>query len=162
MSAVRQPQSNPWRAVIVKLYNTTYTLDPYSDRLNSLGYDLVNTTSYANTLKAARELRAALIIVHDDPNSGIDAIKWIEMQHMDPSPALPMMPTIVVCDLGRLATLRIEEIPDRVIVLQNRADTLNQLARTVKRILHVWELDQSEASEPLQKNSPGVAPSARV
>ncbi len=162
MGAVRQPQSNPRRTVIVKLYNTTYTLDPYSDRLDSLGYELINTTSYANTLKAAREFKAALIIVHDDPNAGIDAIKWIEMQHMDPLPALPMVPIIIVCDLSRLATLRFEEIVDRVIVLQNRADTLNQLARTVKRVLHVWELDQPESADPQPATPPAAAQSARV
>jgi hypothetical protein len=145
MSAIRLPQPSDWRPLIVKLYHTTYTLDPFADRLFSHGYDVTNTNNYSGTLKAARESHPALIIVHDDLAGGVDAAVWVGMQHSDRDARLAMMPLIILADGARLPILRAEAQPDRVILLQNRADTLNQLTRTVKRTLRVWELDQPPA-----------------
>ena len=142
MSAIRVPQPSAFRAVIIKLYHNNYTLDPYSDRLYSHDYDVINTTNYANTLKAAHEYKPGLIIVHDDPAASVDALEWLRMQHMDRDARLAMVPLIILANPPRLPALHREEQPDRVIVLQNRADTLNHLTRTVKRVLHVWEMDR--------------------
>lgn len=143
MSAVLVAQQDALRTIIIQLYNNTYALDPYGDRLHSQGYDVINTTNYANALKAAHEFNPALIVVHDDPDKGVDAVHWIEMQHTDRVAALAMTPMIILADASRLTTLRAQELPDRIIVLQRRSETLNQLARTVKRVLRVWGLDSS-------------------
>lgn len=142
MSALRLPNPGFWRPLIIKLYKTSYSLDPYADRLYSHGYEVINTNTYSSTLKSARESRPALIVVHDDPDNGIDALDWLAMQHFDAASALSMTPLIVLADTARLPILGGERQADRVIILQNRADTLNQLTRTVKRTLRVWGLDQ--------------------
>jgi len=142
MSAIRLPQPSDWRPLIVKLYHTGYSLDPFADRLFSHGYDVINTSDYNGTLKAAHETPPALFIVHDDLANGVDALRWLELQHMDRDTRLAMTPLVILTDGARLPTLRPDAQPDRVILLQNRADTLNQLTRTVKRTLRVWELDQ--------------------
>ena len=82
--------------------------------------------------------------------AGVDAIRWIELQHNDPSPILAMTPLIIMTDYSRLSILRYEEMPDRIMLLQNRADTLNHLTRSVKRILRAWGLDQA----PMQAEVP--------
>ncbi len=64
------------------------------------------------------------------------------MQHMDSNPQLAMIPILILADASRVPELRIEELSDRVVVLQRRADTLNQLTRMVRQLLHVWQLDQ--------------------
>jgi hypothetical protein len=131
-----------WRPLILKLYHTHYSLDPYADRLYSHGYDVVNTLNYLSTLKAAREFHPAMIIVHDTPAEDVDALEWIGCQHGDHDPHLAMIPLVILAEAARVPTLKIEALPDRIIILQNRADTLNQLTRTVKRTLRVWGLDQ--------------------
>lgn len=141
MSAIPLSYVETRHALIVKLFNNNYALDPYSDRLHSQGYEVINTTSYSAALEMAHEYSPALIIVQDDPASNVDAVRWIELQHMDRVSALAMTPIIILADAARVTFLRIEELPDRVIILQNRADTLNQLTRTVKRVLSVWGLD---------------------
>ncbi len=141
MSAVPLPKQDAWRTIIIQLYNNTYALDPYGDRLHSQGYDVINTTNYASALKAAHEFSPALIIVHDDPDKNVDSIHWIELQHTDRVATLAMTPMIILTDAARVPLLHGEELPDRIIVLQRRSETLNQLTRTVKRVLHVWGLD---------------------
>ncbi|GEM_PF-1217413 len=140
MSAIPMYRAQPWHAVIVKLYNNNYTLDAYSDRLHSQGYEVINTNNYTGALEMAREYHPALIVAQDDPAANIDAIRWLELQHSDHDPVLAMTPLIIVADAARMSVLRTEELPDRVIVLQNRADTLNQLTRTITRVLRVWGL----------------------
>jgi hypothetical protein len=56
-----------------------------------------------------------------------------------------MIPLIVVADSDRVPALRVQELPDRVVVLRNRADTLNQLTRTVQRLLRIWGFDTTRA-----------------
>jgi hypothetical protein len=141
-AAIRMPQPSDWRPLIVKLFHTGYSLDPFADRLFSHGYEVINASDYNAMLKTGREMHPALIIVHDDPANGIDALHWLEMQHKDSDARLAMIPLIILTDGARLPTLQAEAQPDRVIILQNRADTLNQLTRTVKRTLKIWELDQ--------------------
>ncbi len=116
MSAIplRKPQPDAERICILELCNTGNTLDLYSDRLSSLGYEVVSTTNYDEAVKLAHQCHPSLVVVYDDPATNIDAVRWIEMQHMD----------------------------SRVVVLQRRADTLNQLTRMVRQLLHVWQLDQ--------------------
>lgn len=129
------------RATILKLYNTTYSLDPYHDRLVSVGYDVIDATAYADALTLAHARQPDLIVVFDDPEAGIDALKWLELQHNDRASWMPVTPLMILADAARVPLLRLEELPDRVVVLQRRADTLNQLTRTVKTLLRVnrWE-----------------------
>ena len=145
-----QPQVSPQtalsRAVIVKLHHNLYALDLYSDRLHTQGYTVITADNYQNTLDAVHRYHPALIIVHDDPSSDVDAAHWLEMQHTDRVAALTMTPLIILADSERAAVLRVQELPDRVIVLRNRADTLNQLTRTVQRTLRVWGLDSATVS----------------
>ena len=82
-----------------------------------------------------------LVVVYDDPEGKIDAVHWLEMQHTDPLPRLAMTPLLVLADANRVPDLRKEELADRVVVLQRRADTLNQLTRAVKRLLNVWQVE---------------------
>ena len=144
MSAIplRNPQPDTAGLCILELCNTGNTLDLYSDRLSSLGYDVVTANSYANAQKMAHQCHPSLVLVYDDPTTNIDAIHWVEMQHMDNNAQLAMTPLLILADASRVPDLQVEELPDRVVVLQRRADTLNQLTRTVKRLLRVWGLDE--------------------
>ncbi len=140
MAAIPLRQEAP-KTCILKLYNADYTLDPYADRLMSQGYEVVNARSYDEALEAAHRCHPALIVVYDDPATDVDAVHWLEMQHMDREAWMAMTPLLILADASRVSLLRIEELPDRVVVLQRRADTLNQLTRAVKRLLRVWQLD---------------------
>jgi uncharacterized small protein (DUF1192 family) len=75
--------------------------------------------------------------VYDDPSTNIDAIEWLKVQH-NSSAKLAMTPLLVLAESNRLSLLKVEELPDRVVVLQRRSDTLNQLTRTVHKILRTW------------------------
>ncbi len=141
MSAIPMYRAEPRQTLILKLYRNPYSLDPYSDRLNSQGYEVLNASTYQVGLEMARESRPALIVAHDNPTDGIDALRWLELQHTDRVAALAMIPLIILADAARVPDLRREEQPDRVVVLQNRADTLNQLTRTIKHVLRVWGLE---------------------
>jgi DNA-binding response OmpR family regulator len=145
MSAIPLYRAAPRQTLIVKLYRNPYSLDPFSDRLNSQGYEVLNASTYQAGLELARKQRPALIVVHDDPVDGIDALRWIELQHTDQVAALAMIPLIILADATRVPLLRREEQPDRVMVLQNRADTLNQLTRTIKHVLRAWGIEGDSA-----------------
>ena len=51
------------------------------------------------------------------------------------------MDMLILADQERVPLLKTEELPDRVIVLPRRADTLNQLTRTVKRLIRLAQMD---------------------
>ncbi|MHB8624707.1 MAG: PleD family two-component system response regulator [Aggregatilineales bacterium] len=138
-------QSVTGKLIIVKLHHNQYALDLYADRLTAQGYDVITTSTYADALDAAHRYHPALIIVHDDPEAQVDAVRWLEIQHTDRVPALAMTPLIMLADSARVPFLRTQELPDRVIVLRNRADTLNQLTHTVQRVLRVWGLNLERA-----------------
>lgn len=140
MSAIPLRHEAP-RQTILKVYNAPYTLDPYHDRLESQGYTVLDGGSYEEALRLAHENRPALIMVYDDPESGIDAVRWLELQHNDRYGWMAMTPLLILADAARMPYLRQEELPDRVVVVQRRADTLNQLTHTVKYLLRVWGLD---------------------
>ena len=143
MSAIpiRQTQPVPKRPVILEIANTGNTLDVYGDRLASQGYEIVSAANYDDALKSAHQVEPVLILVYDDPTNNIDALRWLEIQHMDRKPRLAMVPLLILADSARVPYLHFEELPDRVVVLQRRSDTLNQLTRAVKRLLRIWELD---------------------
>jgi DNA-binding response OmpR family regulator len=122
---------------ILELYNASYALDPYHDRLASVGYDVINASSYAEALTLAQHRQPELIIVYDNPDGGIDALKWLEMQHTARLGWLAAVPLMILADASRAAELRPHELSDRVTVVLRRSDTLNQLSRTVKRLLNV-------------------------
>ena len=69
MSAIPLRQEAP-RQTILKVYNAPYTLDPYHDRLESQGYNVLDGGTYEEALRLAHEQRPALIMVYDDPESG--------------------------------------------------------------------------------------------
>jgi hypothetical protein len=140
MSVIPLRQDAP-RTCILELYNTDYTLNPYSDRLTSQGYEVVHASSYEDGIRLAHECNPALVVVHDDPNANVDAVRWLELQHYDPMAQLAITPLMILADAARVPSLKVEELPDRVVVIPRRADTLNQLARTVKRLLKVWQLE---------------------
>jgi hypothetical protein len=140
MSAIPLRQEAP-KTCILEVYNTDYTLNPYSDRLTSQGYEVVHASSYDEGIKQAHACHPALIVVHDDPNANIDAAHWLELQHYDRIGELAMTPLMILADSARVPALHVEEIPDRVVVIPRRADTLNQLARTVKHLLRTWQLE---------------------
>ncbi|MCC7449313.1 MAG: hypothetical protein IT324_17985 [Anaerolineae bacterium] len=140
MSAIPFRQEAP-KTCILELYNTDFTLDPFSDRLMSQGYEVVTTHNYEDALQAAHQCYPALVVVYDNPANNIDAVRWLEIQHRDRLPQLAMTPLLVLADATRVPELKIEELPDRVVILQRRSDTLNQLGRTVKRLLRVWQLE---------------------
>ena len=137
MSALpfRQQKPDANRIRILKLFNVPFTLDPYQDRLISQGYEVANTSSYQEALDYAHEYQPALIIVYDDSDSGIDALEWLCLQHTDRHSWMATTPLIILADVARVDTLKHEELPDRVIVLQRRADTLNHLTRIVNQLL---------------------------
>src|SRR5690349_16772550 len=140
MSAIPLRQEAP-KTCILEVYNKDYTLNPYSDRLTSQGYEVVHASDYEEGIKQAHACRPVLIVVHDDPNVNIDAIHWLELQHYDRDGRLAMTPLMILADAGRVPVLRGEELPDRVVVIPSRADTLNQMARTAKRLLNVWQIE---------------------
>ncbi|MEP7289018.1 MAG: hypothetical protein ABI947_24960 [Chloroflexota bacterium] len=143
MSAIplRLEQRGTEKISILELCNTSNTLDVYSDRLSSLGYEVISADNYTDAIKLARQYQPEMIVVYDDPATGIDAFKWIEMQHTDRLARLAVTPLLILADHSRIGQLRIEELADRVVVLQRRADTLNQLTRTVKRLLQIGRMD---------------------
>lgn len=126
---------------ILKLYNTPYALDPYRDRLTSQGYDVLDGSNYRESIALAHRHHPHLFLVYDDPESGIDALEWIALQHWDRFGWMATTPLLILADSSRLEALKTEELPDRVVVLQRRADTLNQLTRMVKYLLHANGLD---------------------
>ncbi len=140
MSAIPLRQEAP-KTCILKLYNADYTLDPYTDRLVSQGYDVVNVHNYAEAQEAAHRCYPSLIVVYDDPATDVDAVRWLEMQHTDRESWMAMTPLLILADAARMPALRVQELPDRVVVLQRRSDTLNHLTRAVKRLLRVWQLE---------------------
>jgi CheY-like chemotaxis protein len=137
MSALpfRQEKPDPNRTRILKLFNVPFTLDPYHDRLISQGYEVANTSTYAEALAYAHERQPALIIVYDETDSGIDALEWLRLQHTDRFSWMATTPLIILADAVRVDMLKHEELPERVIVLQRRADTLNHLTRIVNQLL---------------------------
>jgi hypothetical protein len=88
-------------------------------------------------LALAQHRQPELIIVYDNPDGGIDALKWLEMQHTARLGWLAAVPLMILADASRAAELRPHELSDRVTVVLRRSDTLNQLSRTVKRLLNV-------------------------
>jgi hypothetical protein len=120
---------------IVKLFHSTYPLDPYHDRLVSVGYQVFDASLYADALKIAYAQRPDLILVFDAPHTGIDALHWIELQHNDLRAWLAVTPLMIIAEADRMPVLQLEALPDRVVVMQRRADTLNQLTRMVKYVL---------------------------
>ncbi len=138
-------QSQARQVLIVKLHNNLYALDLYADRLGAQGYTVFNTSTYGAALDAVHKYHPTLIVVLDDPDAQVDAVQWLERQHTDPNAALAMTPLIILANAARVPELRVQELPDRVIVLRNRADTLNQMTRTVRRLLNVWGLDASQS-----------------
>jgi CheY-like chemotaxis protein len=122
---------------ILKLYNKTYTLDPYHDRLASVGFDVIDAANYAEALLLAHQHHPDLIVVYDDPSAGIDALAWLDAQHNDRLSWMATTPLMILADALRAPDLRRHELADRVVVVLRRADTLNQLTRTVRRLLHI-------------------------
>jgi len=143
--ATTQTTIHPRQVVIVKLLHNSFALDLYSDRLTAQGYAVLNMSSYEAALVAARRYRPAIIVVHDDPDEKIDAAQWLQLQHTDQVGALAMIPLIILASPARALELRPNELPDRVIIVRNRADTLNQMARTIQRLLRVWGLDADKS-----------------
>ena len=140
MTVIPLRQDAP-KSCILELYNTDYTLNPYSDRLTSQGYEVFHASNYEDGIRLAHDCNPVLVVVHDDPNANVDAVRWLELQHYDRAPQLAMTPLMVLADASRLPTLSVEELPDRVVVIPRRADTLNQMARAVKRLLKVWQIE---------------------
>lgn len=137
MSAVPLRQEIPEKEKqrILKLFNVPFTLDPYHDRLISQGYEVFNGTSYDELIAIANQHRPVLFIVYDDPDSGVDALEWLRRQHTDRFGWMATTPLLILADAARVPLLRPEELPDRVIILQRRADTLNHLTRVVNTLL---------------------------
>lgn len=127
-----RPIAQPRIISILEVNKTAYTLDPYADRLNASGFVVTVADSIDKGLQTARDLYPGVIVVYDDPQSGLDALDWIKAQHYARESWLATLPLIVLADAARMDTLRIERIPDRVIVLQRKSDSLNQLTRYVK------------------------------
>lgn len=133
--------SSASQGLILKLGNTPYTLDPFHDRLTSIGYEVLDASTYQQALQLAYNHRPELVVVYDDPDNGIDALEWLEQQHNGPYGWLAATPVMVLVNPTRAEDLRSQEINERVVLLQLRADTLNQLSRTIKYLLHRnrWE-----------------------
>src|SRR5215813_13634312 len=106
------------KTLLLELSNADLTLDPFQDRLISQGYDVITAKSYDAALKLARTESPAIIIVYDDPSTGIDAVQWLGLQHYDRIGRLAMTPLVILADASRLNDLKPEELADRVIVLQ--------------------------------------------
>jgi len=143
MSAIpiRQPLHDAVRPYILEISNTGNILDLYGDRLTSQGYEVLTATNYADALKLARQFKPYIILVYDDPSTNVDALRWLEMQHSDSVAQLAMTPLVILADATRLPAFREEYMADRVVVLQRRSDTLNQLTRAVKHLIRVWGLE---------------------
>jgi hypothetical protein len=140
MSAIPLRRELP-TSVLLEISNADLAIDPFQDRLISQGYEVVSASSYQDALALARHELPAIIILNDNPANNLDAVKWIEFQHRDRISKLAMTPLVILADSGRAEFLKGEELPDRILVVQRRADTLNQLTRIVKRLMRVWDLD---------------------
>ena len=141
MSAIPLRQQSPRQTTILKVFNTPYTLDPYHDRLESQGYRVIDGSNYEDAIALAHKYQPALILVYDDPDSGVDALRWLALQHGDRFGWMATTPLLILADASRVPFLRYEELPDRVVVLPRRADTLNQLTHMVKYLLRVWGIE---------------------
>src|SRR5688572_27844038 len=84
------------KLVILELCNTGNTLDLYSDRLSSQGYAVLSANNYQDGLTLARQYEPALIVVYDQPDTSIDSVEWLQLQHSDIKPQLAMTPLLIL------------------------------------------------------------------
>jgi hypothetical protein len=125
---------------LLKIYSASYALDPYQDRLESLGFRILNSHNHHEALELALRHRPAMVLVQDDLANGIDALIWLDLQHAQSVGWLATVPLIILATEDRLPVLLREQLPDRVVVLQRRADTLNRLTQTARALLRAWSL----------------------
>jgi hypothetical protein len=138
MSALPVRGATPQQPFLLKLHNTPYALDPYRDRIESEGVRVLNTDGYDEALQLAHLHRPALIVVNDDPDQRIDAVRWITLQHTDRMAWMAVTPLIILAGAERASVLRLEQMPDRVLLLQRRPDTLNRLTQAIRYLLRAY------------------------
>lgn len=130
--------SIPPRLLVVKVDATHHRLDRYSKTLIDNGFQVVNSSTIKEGIKLARRCRPDLIIAVDNRKSGLDAGKWLEIQHSDSEPTLAMTPLLIVADAGRAERLRLHELPDRIKVL-SRPLSPEALIDEAHQILMAWD-----------------------
>lgn len=130
--------SIPRRSLVVKIDATHHRLDRYSKYLIESGFQIVKASTIKEGIKLVRRCKPDLIITVDSRKSGLDAIKWLEVQHSDSEPALAMTPVLIIADANRVERLRLHELPDRIKVLQ-RPLPPEDLIDEAHQILMAWD-----------------------
>lgn len=123
-----QPDDVTPRPIIIKLENGSYLFDRWRDWLTDAGFHILRARNYTDALRLARRTAPVLILVADDPRRGIDAVEWLEMQHSDVAPHLPMTPLLMIAHSQNAMELRLQELPDRVLLLLRPIDEEKLLA----------------------------------
>ncbi len=125
------------RPLIIKVDATRYRQDKFTDRLIEAGYQVVKAKTIKDGIKLARRSKPSLIIAVDNPEAGIKADTWLEIQHSDVEPTLALTPLLIVADSQRANRLRVHELPDRVKVIQ-RPIQPDTLIRDIDLFLTTW------------------------
>jgi DNA-binding response OmpR family regulator len=125
------------RTIILKLEVGASLVDSWRDWLVEAGYQVVRAAGYAEGARLAEHLHPALIMIKDDQKKGLDAIKWLEAQHAHTDPSLPLIPLLIITDKHHREAARLQELPDRVRVLE-RPLRPEVLLQTVQTMIDAW------------------------
>lgn len=110
------------RPLIIKLDARQYRVDTYSEGLIAHGFQVVRGASTKDGIKLARRVKPDLIMVVDNPRAGLDASKWLQIQHTDSVASLAMTPLLIMASTQRAAQLTIDQLPGRVQILVTPVD----------------------------------------
>ncbi|NJL94508.1 MAG: hypothetical protein HC915_12700 [Anaerolineae bacterium] len=112
-------------------------VDRWRDWLVEAGYQVLRARDFQEALLLARRAQPRLILIVDDPKNHLDAIEWLELQHIDSDPLLPMLPLLIVTGRQGGAEARLQELPDRVQVLERPLDP-EALIEKVRAMINAW------------------------
>lgn len=126
------------RPLIIKIdANQRRRRDRLTNFLGEAGFQVINATSIGDGIKLGQGASPHLIIAVDSPRRGLDAERWLRQQHNNPNGDLAMTPLLILADNGRIAALRIHELPDRVKVISSRIEP-EVLVEEIRTILSIW------------------------
>jgi DNA-binding response OmpR family regulator len=125
------------RPLIVKIDPIHHRKDALADMLIEAGFQVARASSIKEGIKLARRCKPNLIVTVDNSKAGVDAVKWLELQHSDSEVGLAMTPLLILAEFHRSERLHIHELPDRVKVLLKSVPP-HELLAAIRQTLAVW------------------------
>jgi DNA-binding response OmpR family regulator len=122
------------RPLIIKLDAKQYRIDTYSEGLIAHGFQVVRGASTKDGIKLARRVEPDLIIVFDNLRAGMDATKWLHIQHSDSVASLAMTPLLIVATSRRATQLTVDQLPGRVQLMTSPVE-VDKLVAKVQSML---------------------------